>query len=123
MITLQTAVCQLAARGAVLTVWNSPARHFLVGEVGLVDPNRLFWFTAHGDREDDGHLLEFDRAELGPGGIHFFRGDDRVGLLTEIAAAGVDDPEDYTVAFALWQQVAPRSRPLIERARGNYEAA
>jgi hypothetical protein len=124
MITLQTATTHLVARGAVLTVWNSPPRHFLVGELCWIDANRLFWFTAHGDREDDGHILEFDRAEFIDGhGVQFFRDAKRVGLLTDIAAADVDDPEDYSVAFALWQQVFPRTRLLIERARSQFEAA
>jgi hypothetical protein len=124
MITLQLATSQLAANGAVLTVWNSPARHFLVGEISWIDSNHLFWFTAHGDRVEDGHLLEFDRAELVKGrNVAFYREGKRVGLLADIADAKVEDPEDYSVAFALWQQVAPRTRPLIERARDQYEMA
>lgn len=123
MNTLQTATTELAARGAVLKVWNSPARHFLVGDLSWIDSNRMFWFTAHGDREDDGHLLEFDRAEVMDGeGVQFFNAGKRVGLMTEIGRSDVDDPEDYSVAFALWQQVAPRTRPLIERARGKYDS-
>jgi hypothetical protein len=122
MTTLQSATSQLAAKGAVLHVWNSPVRCFLVGELQWIDLNRMFWFTAHGDREDDGHVLEFDRAEFIDGeGVQFFRRGSRVGLLTAIGTAAVDDPEDYSVAFSLWQQVAPCTRPLIERARERFE--
>lgn len=123
MITLQSATSQLAANGAVLQVWNSPVRAYLVGELHWLDPNRMFWFTAHGDREDDGHVLEFDAAEVVDGdAVHFFRRGSRVGRLAGIATAGVDDPEDYTVAFSLWQQVAPRTQPLIRKARARFEA-
>lgn len=122
MITPQTATAQLVACGAVLTVWNSPPRHFLVGDACWIDANRLFWFPAHGDREDDGHLLEFDRAEIvGERTVQFFERGKRVGLMTDIANSDVDDHEDYSVAFALWQQVAPTTRPLIERARGRFD--
>lgn len=122
MITLENTTSHLAARGAVLQVWNSPARHYLVGNLDWIDANRMFWFTAHGDREDDGHVLEFDCAEILDGGrVQFLRRGKRVGLLSEIAQAEVEDPEDYSVAFSLWQQVAPRTRPLIDRSRARFE--
>lgn len=122
MSTLESATQRLAANGAVLKVWNSPASDYLVGDLQWIDSNRLFWFTAHGDREDDGHVLEFDCAELIDGsGVQFFRRGKRVGWLAEIARAEVDDPEDYAVAFSLWQQVAPRTWSLVERSRARYE--
>lgn len=122
MNTLQSATSRLAAEGAVLEVWNSPSRSFLVGELQWMDPNRLFWFTAHGDRVEDGHVLDFDFACCADdGNVQFFRSGRLVGKLTGIAAANVEDPEDYTVAFSLWQQVAPRTHSLIERSRARFE--
>lgn len=122
MITLQSATSQLAANGAVLHVWNSPVHSYLVGDLDWLDENRMFWFTAHGDREDDGHVLEFDMAEFVDGQVvEFFHRGQRVGLLTDIATAKVDDPEDYAVAFSLWRQVEPRTRHLIRRARERWE--
>ena len=118
MSTLETATEQLASGGAVLRVWNSPAHDFLVGDLRWIDANHLFWFTAHGDREDDGHVLEYDRAELVDGaGVEFYRRDKCVGWLAEIARAEIADHEDYEVAFSLWQQVAPRAEPLLKRSR------
>lgn len=119
---LESVTNRLATRGAVLAVWHSPPECFLVGELRWIDSHRLFWFTAHGDREDDGHVLEFDSVEfLAPDRVQFFQQGKRVGLLTDIRGAAVEDPEDYAVAFALWQQVEPRTRPLIERCRSRFE--
>jgi hypothetical protein len=124
MISLESATSRLVAQGAILTVWNSPASHYLVGELRWIDAHRLFWFTAHGDRPEDGHVLEFDRADAcDPATIHFFLRRKRVALLSNIPQAQVDDPEDYTVAFALWQQVAPCTRALIDRAHDALQPA
>lgn len=91
---------------------------YLVGELDWVDSRRLFWFTAHGDRIDDGHLLQFDGAvALGPQAISFLRDGQAVAHLTSIASAAVDDVEDYAVAFSLWHQTAPACHKLIDEAR------
>lgn len=122
MITLETITSQLTAGGAVLEVWNSPASHHLVGEFRWLGTNRVFWFPAHGDREDDGHLLEFEAAELvNEREVHFLRNGRMVGRLTDIERATVEDHEDYSVAFTLWEQVAPRTRALIDRSREKVE--
>lgn len=123
MNNLESTSSRLAANGAVLVIDDDRRPEpYLVGDFSWIGANRVFWFTAHGDREDDGHVLEFDRAEFLDGkGVEFLTDGKRVALLTEIARAPVEDPEDYSVAFSLWQQVAPRTRPLIQRSRARFE--
>ncbi len=122
MSTLEKTTSELAARGAVFEVLNGTPDCQLVGELSWLDAHHVFWFVAHGDRENDGHVLEFDRAEvLDPHRVQFYQGATRIGRLTDIASSCVEDPEDYTVAFALWQQVAPRTQGLIRRSRERFE--
>ncbi|PTX92683.1 hypothetical protein DB354_15285 [Opitutus sp. ER46] len=106
----------------MLQVGPAPTRTFLVGSFRWIDAHRVFWFTAHGDRLDDGHVLEFDAAEIvDGGGVQFLAAGRRVGVLIAIGCAQLDDPEDYQVAFSLWQQVAPCTRALIERSCAQFD--
>lgn len=124
MCTLQNATSELAARGAIIEICDGTPECFLVGEFAWLDAHRIFWFIAHGDRESDGGVLEFDRAEVVDGHcVQFVKGTRRVARLTDISSAAVEDPEDYQVAFSLWQQVAPCARSLIQRCRARYEPA
>jgi hypothetical protein len=123
MCTLQNTTSELAARGAIIEICGVTPEHFLVGEFAWLDAHRIFWFIAHGDRENDGGVLEFDRAEVIDGhSVQFVKGARRIARLTDIASSAVDDPEDHRVAFALWQQVAPCARALIQRSRAHYES-
>ena len=46
-----------------------------------------------------------------------FHGAGRIAaLLTPIEKSAVDDPEDYRVAWQLWQEVLPVRQKLIDRA-------
>jgi hypothetical protein len=107
----------LTAAGAVLTVWNSPATQYLVGDFQWLDGDRIFWFAANGDTTDDGHVLRFDRAEQTDGHVRFFEREKLIALLSPIERAEVDDRDDYRVAWSIWQQVAPVRRELMAEAR------
>lgn len=104
--------------GAILTPSGCPVARFLVGHLALLDPQRIFWFTAYGDSTADGHVLEFDDARLAePGGLTFLKDGRVAGCLSPIAQAGVDDPDDYRIAWQLWQEVAPLRGRLIANSR------
>ena len=112
----------LAASGAVMTVWNSPAEHYLVGDFSWIDANKIFWFAANGDTRADGHVLEFEEVETGSDGrVRFLREGILVGLLSPIERADVEDPDDYRVAWQIWQQVAPARHALIAEARAAHD--
>lgn len=111
----------LAASGAVMTVWHSPAMQYLVGDFQWTAHDRVFWFAANGDATSDGHVLRFDDAEASEEQVRFLRGGQLVGLLSAIDRAEVDDRDDYRVAWSIWQQVAPVRRPLMAEARAAYD--
>lgn len=107
----------VAANGAILHVLSPADEVYLIGELRWLDPHRVFWFTAHGDRPNDGHLLAFDGAVvLGPNAISFVRDGQAVAHLTSLEMGAVDDVEDYTVAFSLWRQTSPACREIIDEA-------
>jgi hypothetical protein len=99
------------------TVWHSPAEHFLVGDFAWLGPTQVFWFAANGDSTADEHVLEFEQVEQKDDGLHFFAGGRRVGLLSAIEEAAVEDPDDFRIAWQIWQQIAPLRGGLLERAR------
>jgi hypothetical protein len=91
-----------------------PEQH-LVGYLEWLAPQRLFWFTAYGESVSDGHLLEFDTTHVvEERGIFFSSGGNIVSSLTPIAQANVEDPDDYRIAWQLWQEVAPLRRRVID---------
>lgn len=100
-----------------MTIWNSPATHYLVGDFQWLERDQIFWFAANGDTTADGHVLSFDRAEIREGQVCFFQNEKLVGLLSPIEQAQVDDRDDYRVAWSIWQQVAPVRRELMAEAR------
>lgn len=104
-----------------MTVWHSPAEHYLVGDFSWLEGNRVFWFAANGDAGADAHVLDFDDVILDDDGLHFFLEGRRVAVLESIGRARVEDPDDFRIAWQIWQQVAPLRRPLIARMRQAYE--
>lgn len=123
MNPLQNAARDVITRGAILTVWNSPPHDHLVGEWDWNQDNQAFWFTAHGDRLDDGHLLHFDTVrQVDRERIEFFRDGSLVARLASIEVAAVDDRDDFAIAFSIWRQVEPCLRPLIDRSRAHLES-
>lgn len=119
---LQSTATDIASSGAVLSVWNSPPVHFLVGDFQWSEPQRIFWFPAHGDTAADGHVLQFDTAEMNAGAIRFLHRGKLVALLSPIDRAHVEDRDDYRVAWSIWQQVAPVRHALLAEARAACEA-
>lgn len=105
---------RLVTAGAIMTLPGPRLEQQLVGYLEWLEPQRLFWFTAYGEALSDGHLLEFDTLQTHQRGITFSAGGRIVSLLTTIDHAGVDDPDDYRIAWQLWQEVAPLRRTLIE---------
>jgi hypothetical protein len=103
------------ASGAIMILPGCPVMRFLVGDFVWLEAGRIFWFTAYGDSPGDGHLLEFDDVRMVDGvGVSFSRREKIVGQLTRIEQAGVDDPDDYRIAWQLWQEVAPLRAAMIE---------
>lgn len=118
----ETVTAELARAGAVMTIWHSPAQHYLVGDFAWLSPNRIFWFAANGNNADDGHVLEFDRVTRDFDGLNFYADGNLVGLLAAIDRAHVDDSDDYRVAWQIWQVVAPARRALVEGIRTEMAA-
>lgn len=109
------AVEKIGSSGAILTLPGNPVRRHLVGHLAWVGPQQLFWFTAHGDTLEDGHAIEFDEMEdVTNLRICFYRAGELIASLAPIAAAGVEDPDDYLIAWQLWHEVSPRRTALIE---------
>jgi len=122
MKTPEAAALDLVARGAILKTYGAAEagghldRHFLVGEFRWVTPDAFFWFTAHGDCLEDGHVLAFDTAAPhGDGSLTFKFQHRPVAVLAPIDAADVADVDDYRIAFSLWRETGPVIRPLIDR--------
>ncbi|HVU33462.1 MAG TPA: hypothetical protein VHE61_08500 [Opitutaceae bacterium] len=106
----------LAARGAIMHVIGQPALYYLVGSFAWLGPRHVFWFVAHGDAEVDGRVIEFDESQvLNRERIAFVRNRSVVAYLVSIENAGVEDPDDYHVAWQIWQQVAPAQSGFIAR--------
>ena len=89
-------------------------RH-LVGYLEWLGARRLFWFTAYGESLADAHLLEFESLHvIAERGVYFSAGGNLIASLTTIDHANVEDPDDYRIAWQLWQEVAPLRRKLID---------
>ncbi len=105
---------KIVSGGAIVTLMKDTVQRYLVGHFTWVDPHRIFWFTAHGDAAEDGHVLDFEELRLVPNQrISFYRAGKRIACLATIRAAGLEDPDDYHIAWQLWQEVAPRRAKLI----------
>ncbi len=112
---------RLVAKGAVLTLNGEASGPILVGEWTPLTSSRVFLFPAHGE-EGDEQILEFDRAVLLDTQIvGFIRGSDLVGQLAAISAAGLDDPDDYRVAWQIWQHVSPMMQEKIDQLRARRD--
>lgn len=112
---------ELVARGAILKTLHPTSRHFLVGDLRWLASNAIFWFTAHGDCADDGHLLTFDQAMPVRDGSMVFQARERpIAVLSTIDGADVTDADDYRIAFTFWRETGPIVRPLIDRSFDRY---
>jgi len=112
----------LVRNGAVLTLAGAPLT--LVGHWEWLADGCVFCFPAFGDSERDARTIEFDETrDLGDAGICFLNARAIVGELTSVASARVDDPDDYRVAWQLWQQVKPLRMRFISRCLAAHAAA
>lgn len=112
---------QLAARGAVLSFENDVRPPMLVGEWSWLNDREVFVFPAHGDAGDE-RVVECDEAVLLDTQIvGLKRRGSLVAQLAAINAAGLQDPDDYRVAWQIWQQVAPLVRDKIIALRESLE--
>jgi hypothetical protein len=114
---------RLASAGAIMTVPGNPDRHFLVGHFEWIASNRIFWFNANGCDDHDANVLEFDRVTVAVDEIVFVRAGKLVGRLVAIDVARVADPDDYRIAWQIWQQVAPMQQPRIRSLLARHEIA
>jgi hypothetical protein len=107
---------QIVATGAIMTLPGVPLVRQLVGHLQWVDEHRLFWFTAFGDTTADGHAVAFEEIQGHPVGVCFVAHGVIAAFLAPIDKAAVEDPEDYRVAWRLWQEVLPMRQQLINDA-------
>ena len=114
---------RLAAAGAIMTVPGNPDRRFLVGHFEWLASNRIFWFNANGSDDGDANVLEFDRVTGAADEIGFIRAGKLVGHLVPIETARVADPDDYRIAWQIWQQVAPMLQAKIQQLASRHEVA
>lgn len=106
----------LFQNGGVLTLAGDPTSRFLLGDLRWHQNVGVFLFVAFGDDERDAHYLPLDAVvEDRDGSIRFSYVGLECAKLEKIADAAVDDPDDYHIAWQLWQQVAPLRGPLIDR--------
>lgn len=114
-LRVRAAIDRLFEDGMIATLSDEP-RPILIGELEWSDGAGLVLFTAHGDGPADVHQLIFDDVMINSrGSATFLRAGDVVGALHAIDDADVDDPDDYRIAWQLWQEIAPARRDLIAR--------
>ena len=113
---------RLVQEGAIMTVPGRPDLPALIGDLRWGE-GCVCWFAAFGDSPRDAHRLEFTEAHAVQWhGICFLDGRVTAARLWTIDAAGVEDPDDYRVAWQLWQQVAPLRTALIEECYARLQA-
>jgi hypothetical protein len=112
---LAQAAQHLVAAGAIMTLLQPRREQHLVGYLEWLEPHQLFWFTAYGENQSDGRLLKFDDAPLIQNSVIYFAyGGKVVSQLSSIDQAEVDDPDDYKIAWRLWQEVMPLRQTMID---------
>lgn len=107
---------QIAASGGIITLPGVPLIRQLVGQLRWGGDHSVFWFTAFGDGEGDAHALRFDEIQVHPVGVCFVDRSGIVAFMAPIEKAAVEDPEDYRVAWKLWQEVVPMRQKVISDA-------
>lgn len=109
----------MVAGGAILRTPGRPPGD-LVGEWRWQGDDGAFWFTAFGDAARDAHVLRFESFHSVPNlGVCFYRDGVVAATLSPIDATQLEDPDDYRVAWKLWQQVAPLRRGFIDQCSRN----
>lgn len=123
MPTVRELASALFTSGAVMSVPGDPALSFLVGDFAWLDERRIFWFTAHGVSEFDGHVLEFDTA-IAPHslGIEFRRRGELVGYLTTIDESDFNDVGAAHADLLTWRTLARTRQPFIDEVKASFTA-
>jgi hypothetical protein len=121
--TPQQATEQLVRNGAIMKFAGAVPSRVLVGHWEWLDEQRAFCFAAFGDAPADAHVIKFDCTQVVDAGIFFLRANHVVGHLSTIPAAGVDDVEDYQVAWQIWQQVKPLQTRFINACLTSVEGS
>ena len=112
--SIEALVQKLVQDGAIMTLPGEPARRALIGDLRWTQGG-VCWFAAFGDSPRDAHRVDFTDAQTEQrDAIQFLKDRTTAACLSTIDAAGVEDPDDYRVAWQLWQQVAPLRTKLIE---------
>ncbi len=97
-----------------------PSR-ILVGHWEWLGDHRGFCFAAFGDAPNDAYVIEFDGTQIVEDlGVFFLNANDVVGYLSTIPAAGVDDMEDYAVAWQIWQEEKPLQMRFINACLASH---
>lgn len=113
----RTAVDALFRQGAILFVCAEADAPYLVGDLRWPGDSAVSVFIAFGDGPRDVRHFVLDDLVLEPDGGVSFRCTERIcARLQAIERARVDDPDDYRIAWQLWQQVAPLRQTLIDRS-------
>lgn len=111
---------KLYRNGAILTFVGSPRTDVLLGDMRWADEDTVLFFVAYGEGPPDAWQLRFDSVVVEDDSSVSFSNEGRtMARLRRIEDADVVDPDDYRIAWQLWQQVVPLRRAVIERC---YEA-
>ena len=116
------AIEQLVTGGAVLYTPHSET-FVLIGDARWTKNGALLLFSAFGERNEDITCIhDANVARVGESGVMWFQSGAPIFQLSAIEHAPIADPDDYRIAWALWQQVVPLRRELIERCFDTIEA-
>lgn len=110
------ALHRLIAAGAILTLPGVPLTRILIGECRLLASSCLAVFPAFGDHVSDLKSVPFDSLRLQPYGVTFYQDGAIQAFVAAIREARVEDPDDYCVAWSLWQELRPLRQDLIDDA-------
>lgn len=114
---------RLIAAGAILTLPGVPLTRILIGECRLLEPSRVAFFPAFGDKVSDLKSLRFDSLRVHPYGVTFYEEGSVRAFVAAIREARVEDPDDYCVAWSLWQELHPLRQDMIDEAFDQLETA
>ena len=111
----------LYREGAIAALPGETAA-MLVGDLRWRDAGGVLLFAAYGDGPGDARLVCFDQTvQDDANSVSFVHEGHVAATLRRIETAAVDDPEDYRIAWQLWQQVAPLRSGVIDRCYATLE--
>lgn len=114
---VKTAAETLYRNGAVLEFADDPSAAMLLGDLQWSEQGGVLAFAAYGEGPRDARHLRFDHAAYdGDATVWFSREGRMLATLRRIEDAEIEDPQDYRIAWQLWQQVAPLRRNVIDNS-------